>query len=28
MFKVGLSRFADLYLKLDTEDRERICSYF
>lgn len=26
--KVGLNRFADLYLKLDTEDRERICSYF
>jgi hypothetical protein len=26
--KIGLDRFADLYLQLDTEDRERICSYF
>ncbi|WP_026953544.1 DUF4844 domain-containing protein [Algoriphagus vanfongensis] len=26
--KVGLERFADLYLQLDTEDRERVCSYF
>lgn len=25
---VGLNRFSDLYLQLDTEDRERICSYF
>lgn len=24
----GLGRFSDLYLMLDTEDRERICSYF
>jgi hypothetical protein len=24
----GLKRFYDIYLKLDTEDRERICSYF
>jgi hypothetical protein len=26
--KDGLGRFAELYLQLDTEDRERICSYF
>ncbi|MFD2034010.1 DUF4844 domain-containing protein [Belliella marina] len=26
--KIGLERFADLYLQLDTEDRERVCSYF
>ena len=26
--KVGLDRFFDLYLQLDTEDRERVCSYF
>lgn len=26
--KIGLDRFADLYLLLDTEDRERVCSYF
>jgi hypothetical protein len=26
--KVGLDRFVDLYLQLDTEDRERVCSYF
>jgi hypothetical protein len=26
--KVGLDRFADLYLQIDTEDRERVCSYF
>lgn len=26
--KIGLDRFAELYLKLDTEDRERVCSYF
>jgi len=25
---IGLSRFADVYLELDTEDRERVCSYF
>lgn len=24
---IGLSRFADIYLELDTEDRERVCSY-
>lgn len=28
VIKVGLERFADLYLQLDTEDRERVCSYF
>jgi hypothetical protein len=28
VIKVGLDRFADLYLQLDTEDRERVCSYF
>ena len=26
--KVGLSRFADVYMELDTEDRERVCTYF
>ena len=26
--KVGLSRFADIYMELDTEDRERVCTYF
>ena len=26
--KFGLSKFADIYLELDTEDRERVCSYF
>ena len=26
--KTGLKRFADIYVKLDTEDRERTCSYF
>lgn len=26
--KNGLERFSDLYLQLDTEDRERVCSYF
>ena len=26
--RVGLSRFADVYLDLDTEDRERVCTYF
>ncbi len=25
---VGLNRFSELYIQLDTEDRERICSYF
>lgn len=25
--EIGLSRFADLYLELDTEDRERVCAY-
>lgn len=25
---VGLDRFADVYLQLDTEDRERVCTYF
>lgn len=25
---IGLERFSDLYLELDTEDRERICLYF
>jgi len=25
---IGLSRFGDVYLELDTEDRERVCSYF
>ena len=25
--KIGLSRFADVYLELDTEDRERVCIY-
>lgn len=26
--KVGLDRFSDIYSQLDTEDRERVCSYF
>jgi hypothetical protein len=26
--KIGLERFTDLYLQLDTENRERVCSYF
>ncbi|MGJ8593907.1 MAG: DUF4844 domain-containing protein [Aquaticitalea sp.] len=26
--EIGLSRFADIYLELDTEDRERVCMYF
>lgn len=26
--KVGLERFAEVYLQLDTEDRERVCTYF
>jgi hypothetical protein len=25
--KNGLMRFSDIYLQLDTEDRERVCSY-
>ena len=25
---IGLSRFAEIYMELDTEDRERVCSYF
>ena len=25
--EIGLSRFAVIYLELDTEDRERVCSY-
>ena len=28
VIKKGLSRFSTLYARLDTEDRERICSYF
>ncbi|GAA4757130.1 MULTISPECIES: DUF4844 domain-containing protein [Flavobacterium] len=24
----GLANFADIYIDLDTEDRERVCSYF
>lgn len=26
--KIGLENFSDVYLELDTEDRERVCSYF
>lgn len=26
--EIGLRRFDDIYINLDTEDRERICSYF
>lgn len=26
--KIGLNRFADVYLDLDTEDRERVCHYY
>lgn len=26
--KTGLKRFSDIYLELDTENRERICMYF
>lgn len=26
--KKGLNRFSDVYLELDTEDRERVCNYF
>ncbi|PRX12568.1 DUF4844 domain-containing protein [Nonlabens ulvanivorans] len=25
--RIGLSNFVDVYLELDTEDRERVCSY-
>lgn len=28
MIKVGLSRFSDIRMELDTEDRERLCGYF
>jgi len=28
IIKKGLDRFSELYLQLDTEDRERICHYF
>lgn len=26
--KSGLERFSEVYISLDTEDRERVCSYF
>lgn len=26
--KIGLQRFKDIYINLDTEDRERVCYYF
>ena len=26
--EIGLARFSDVYLDLDTEDRKRVCSYF
>ena len=26
--KIGLDRFADIYVNIDTEDRERKCAYF
>ena len=26
--RIGLSRFSNVYLELDTEDRERVCTYF
>ena len=26
--EIGLDRFSDVYLQLDTEDREIVCSYF
>jgi hypothetical protein len=26
--KIGLKRFGDIYINLDTEDRERVCHYF
>ena len=25
---IGLSKFTDVYFELDTEDRERVCTYF
>lgn len=25
--RIGLSRFSDVYMELDTEDRERVCTY-
>ncbi|SMO92826.1 protein of unknown function [Saccharicrinis carchari] len=28
VIKNGLDSFAEIYLQLDTEDRERVCSYF
>lgn len=28
MIEVGLSRFSDIKMELDTEDRERLCGYF
>ncbi len=28
MIKIGLSRFSDVKMDLDTEDRERLCGYF
>ncbi|MDA3614341.1 DUF4844 domain-containing protein [Polluticaenibacter yanchengensis] len=26
--EIGLKRFSDIYINLDTEDRERVCLYF
>jgi hypothetical protein len=26
--EIGLKRFSDIYINLDTEDRERVCKYF
>lgn len=26
--QIGLGRFSEIYLSIDTEDRERICSYY
>ncbi|KUJ61850.1 hypothetical protein AR687_09805 [Flavobacteriaceae bacterium CRH] len=28
VIKKGLQRFSSIYIEIDTEDRERICSYF
>ncbi len=28
IIKIGLERFSDLYSEFDSEDRERICTYF
>ncbi|SFU99899.1 protein of unknown function [Pontibacter akesuensis] len=28
MIEIGLSRFSDVKMDLDTEDRERVCGYF